>query len=285
MLGATRATTGGETPSGYIGVGQGFFIKPKVTSIKFNNGQRVKAENSQFFKTTAKEAAVEVNRLWLNLSNTEDAYKQILIGYAEGATNSFDYNYDAVTLAGNTYVDFYTINEAQKLSIQARSLPFDNTERIPLGYKSVAETQLTISIDHADGFFGQQAVYLEDKTTGIITDLRASNYTFKTAIGTFTDRFVLRYTNKTLGTGDFENLENSVLVSVKNKIVSITSSKEIIKEVNVFDVGAQLLYSKNKVNSSELQIANLRSSDQVLLVKITLENGSTITKKVIFSNL
>ncbi|MNS41752.1 hypothetical protein D3C86_270150 [compost metagenome] len=88
-----------------------------------------------------------------------------------------------------------------------------------------------------------------------------------------------------MGTGDFENLENSVLVSVKNKIVSITSSKEIIKEVNVFDVGAQLLYSKNKVNSSELQIANLRSSDQVLLVKITLENGSTITKKVIFSNL
>ncbi|WP_427875542.1 T9SS sorting signal type C domain-containing protein [Flavobacterium sp. MMS24-S5] len=285
LLGATRATTGGETPSGYIGVGQGFFIKPKVTSIKFNNGQRVKAENSQFFKTTAKEAAIEVNRLWLNLSNTDDAYKQILIGYAEGATNSFDYNYDAVTLAGNTYVDFYTINEAQKLSIQARSLPFDNTERIPLGYKSVAETQLTISIDHADGFFNKQAVYLEDKTTGTITDLRATNYTFKTGIGTFTDRFVLRYTNKTLGTDDIESLENSVLISVKNKTVSITCSKETIKDVTIFNVGGQLVYSKYKVNSSELQITNLHSSDQVLLVKVTLENGSIITKKVIFSNL
>ncbi|MCM0665657.1 T9SS sorting signal type C domain-containing protein [Flavobacterium tyrosinilyticum] len=285
LLGATRATTGGETPSGYIGVGQGFFIKPKVTSIKFNNGQRVKAENSQFFKTTAKEAAIEVNRLWLNLSNTDDAYKQILIGYAEGATNSFDYNYDAVTLAGNSYIDFYTINEAQKLSIQARSLPFDNTEGIPLGYKSVAETQLTISIDHADGFFNKQAVYLEDKTTGTITDLRASNYTFKTGIGTFTDRFVLRYTNKTLGTDDIENLENSVLISVKNKTVSITCSKETIKDVTIFNVGGQLVYSKNKVNSSELQITNLHSSDQVLLVKVTLENGSIITKKVIFSNL
>ncbi|MBL0736420.1 T9SS sorting signal type C domain-containing protein [Flavobacterium sp. GN10] len=285
LLGATRATTGGETPTGYIGVGQGFFIKPKVTSVKFNNGQRVQAQNSQFFKTTAKEAAIEVNRLWLTLSNTDDAYKQILIGYAEGATNSFDYNYDAVTLAGNTYVDFYTINEAQKLSIQARSLPFDNTERIPLGYKSVAETQLTISIDHADGFFNQQAVYLEDKTTGTITDLRASNYTFKTGIGTFTDRFVLRYTNKTLGTDDIENLENSVLISVKNKIVNITCSKETIKEVNIFNVGAQLLYTKNKVNSSEIEINSLHSSDQVLLVKVTLENGSTITKKVIFSNL
>ena len=283
LLGATRATTGGETPSGYIGVGQGFFIKPKVTSVKFNNGQRVKAENSQFFKTTSKESAIEVNRLWLNLSNTDDAYKQILIGYAEGATNSFDYNYDAVTLAGNTYVDFYTINEAQKLSIQARSLPFDNTEGIPLGYKSVAETQLTISIDHADGFFNKQAVYLEDKTTGTITDLRASNYTFKTGIGTFTDRFVLRYTNKTLGTDDFENLENGVLVSIKSKVINAVSGTENIKEVQIYTIGGQLLYNKSKIDAKELEITNLHSSNQVLLVKVILENGHVVTKKIIFN--
>ncbi|MBL0736418.1 T9SS sorting signal type C domain-containing protein [Flavobacterium sp. GN10] len=283
LLGSTRATTGGENPTGYIGVGQGFFIKPKVTSVKFNNGQRIKAQNSQFFKTTSKEAAIEVNRLWLNLSNTDDAYKQILIGYAEGATNSFDYNYDAVTLAGNSYVDFYTINEAQKLSIQARSLPFDNTERIPLGYKSVAETQLTISIDHADGFFSQQAVYLEDKTTGTITDLRASNYTFKTGIGTFTDRFVLRYTNKTLGTDDFENTTNGVLVAVKSKVINVSSGTENIKEVQIYTIGGQIIYNKNKIDSKELKIENLYSSNQVLLAKVILENGHIVTKKIIFN--
>jgi len=72
---------------------------------------------------------------------------------------------------------------------------------------------------------------------------------------------------------------------VNNKVINITSSKETIKDVNVFNVGAQLLYNKNKVNSQELQISNLHSADQVLLVKVTLENGSTVTKKVIFSNL
>uniref|UniRef100_UPI000FF8A75C T9SS sorting signal type C domain-containing protein n=1 Tax=Flavobacterium sp. Root935 TaxID=1736610 RepID=UPI000FF8A75C len=118
-----------------------------------------------------------------------------------------------------------------------------------------------------------------------MTDLRKENYTFKTAIGTFTDRFVLRYTSKTLGTDDFENLESSILVSVKNGIVQITSSKELLKEVNVFNIGAQLLYTKNNVNSPEMQISSLHSSDQALLVKITLENGSTFTKKIIYSNL
>lgn len=283
LFGSTRATTGGETPSGYIGVGQGFIVKPNVTSLVFKNDLRIKAQNTQFFKTTAKEAEIEANRLWLNLSNDEDAFKQLLIGYAEGATNNFDFNYDAITMSSNSYVDFYTISEAKKLSIQARALPFDKTETIPLGYKATAESKFTISIDHADGFFNAQAVYLEDKTTGTITDLRTSNYTFKTAVGTFTDRFVLRYTNKTLGTDDFENIKDGVLVSVKSKVIDVTSGVENIKEVQIYTIGGQLLYNKAKIEAKELEIANLHSSNQVLLVKVFLENDHIVTKKIIFN--
>lgn len=283
LLGSTKATTGGEEPSGYIGVGQGFFIKPRVTSVTFTNEQRVKAQNMQFYKTSAKETEAEVNRLWLNLSNTEDAFKQLLVGYAEGASNSYDHNFDASTMSGNSFIDFYTINEDKKLTVQARALPFDNTDTVPLGYKTTVSSALTISIDHADGFFNKQAVYLEDKTTGIITDLRASNYTFQTAAGTFTERFVLRYTNKTLGTDDFENVEDGVLVSIKSKVINAVSGTENIKEVQIYTVGGQLLYNKSKIDAKELEITNLHSSNQVLLVKVILENGHVVTKKIIFN--
>ncbi|RYJ39482.1 RemA [Flavobacterium anhuiense] len=268
---------------GFIAAGQGFLARPKTTEILFNNAMRVEANNGQFLKTAKR--SIEKNRIWLNITNTQGAFKQILVGYIQGATNSVDINYDAFSAAGNSFIDFYSINETKKLTIQGRALPFDNSDLVPLGYKTAIEGEFTIAIDHGDGFFNTQEVFLEDKTTGKITNLRNENYTFSTLTGTFADRFVLRYTNKTLGTGDFENLESSVLVSVKDKVISITSSKETIKEVNIFDVGAQSLYSKKKVNSSELQINNLHSSDQVLLVKVTLENGSTITKKVVFSNL
>jgi hypothetical protein len=278
-------SVGGKTFGGYIAAGQGFFAKPKTNSIHFNNDMRKGASvNSNFFKT-AKSKSIERNRVWLNMVNAEGAFKQILVGYIEGATNNVDFNYDAPTISGNSFIDFYSLNETKKLTIQGRALPFDNTDIVPLGYKTTAAGDFTIGIDHGDGFFDKQEIYLEDKVTGKTTNLRNENYTFSTLVGTFTDRFVLRYTGKTLGTDDLENLENSVLISVKNKTVSITCSKETIKEVNIFNVGAQLVYSKNKVNSSELQIANLHSSDQVLLVKVTLENGSTVTKKVIFSNL
>ncbi|MFC0779593.1 T9SS sorting signal type C domain-containing protein [Flavobacterium sp. HJSW_4] len=286
LAGSTDITGLTSKPfAGMIAAGQGFIAKPKSTQIHFNNGMRVGGTNNGEFFKTAKTTGLERNRIWLNIKNAEGAFKQILVGYVEGATNSVDYNYDAATLSGNTYIDFYSINETKKLTIQARALPFDNTDTVPLGYKTTIEGDFTIGIDHADGFFDKQEVYLEDKTTGKIINLRNENYTFNTVAGTFTERFAIRYTSKTLGTGDFEDLESSVLVSVNNKVINITSSKETIKDVNVFNVGAQLLYNKNKVNSQELQISNLHSADQVLLVKVTLENGSTVTKKVIFSNL
>jgi len=283
MLGGTRAASGGVQPSGYIAAGQSFFAKPTVSSVTFKNDYRIKAKNTQFFKTTEESNSTEQNRLWLNLSNNEDAFKQLLIGYAAGATNSIDPNFDAATIAGNTFVDFYSINESKKLTVQGRALPFDNSDIVPLGYKTTVATNFTISIDHADGLFDDQAVYLEDKTTGTITDLRKSNYSFDSEIGTFTDRFVLRYTSKTLGTDDFENSENGVLVSVQSKLIKVNSTSENIKEVQIYNIGGQLIYNKNKIDLNELQISNLQSGNQVLLVKVILDNDHTVTKKIIFN--
>ncbi|MFD1601433.1 T9SS sorting signal type C domain-containing protein [Flavobacterium artemisiae] len=281
LSGGTVTIPSAEPVDSFIGSGQAFFLKPTGTnSVTFTNAMRDQ-NNSQFFKT-AKTSKIEKNRLWLNFTNAQGAFKQALVGYIEGATNSIDLNYDATTMSGNTYVDFYSISNAKKLTIQARALPFDNTETIPLGYKTTIAGDFTIAIDHADGFFADQAVYLEDKTTSKIVDLRTGNYTFTSAIGTFTDRFVLRYTDKILGTGDFENLDNTVFVSVKDKSIKVTSSQENIKEVWIYNIGGQDVYNKKKVNATELQITNFGVADQVLLVKVTLENGYTVTKKIVF---
>lgn len=281
LAGGTGTTTGTDRPNGYIAAGQGIFVKSSTTApIVFTNSMRRSGNNTQFFKTAGDTE--NKNRLWLNFSNTEGAFKQLLLGYMDGATNNIDDNYDAVTMNANSYIDFYSISNAKKLTIQARALPFDNTETIPLGYKTTIASDFTISINDADGFFTGQEVYLEDKLLEKIHDLRTSNYTFSSAIGTFTDRFVLRYTNKTLGNEDFESADNSLLVSVKDKIVKVNSLNENIKEVSVYDIAGHLLYNKKKVNETELSIQNLQSSNQVLLVKVTLENDHTVTKKIIF---
>ena len=283
LTGSVVTTSGAAAPTGNIAAGQGFFFKASTgNNIVFTNSMRISGNNTQFFKT-AEKTAVEANRVWLNFTNAEGAFKQALIGYIDGATNSWDQNYDAATLNGNTYADFYSINDAKKLTIQGRAMPFEDTDVIPLGYKTAIAGEFTISIDHVDGLFEGQKVYLEDKVTSKIQDLKAGNYTFTTEIGTFTDRFTLRYTNKTLGTGDFENVKDGLLVSVKDKAIKVTSSKENIKEINVYDISGRLLYRKNKIGTTELSVSNLQSANQVLLVKVSLENDSTTTRKIIFN--
>ncbi|RKR10441.1 hypothetical protein C8C83_2117 [Flavobacterium sp. 90] len=274
--------TYGPAPSGKIAACQSFFMLASgPDAVKFTNGMRVGGNNGEFFKTT-RPRVLEKNRLWLNLTNTQGAFKQLLISYIEGASNSWDVNYDATTMESNSFIDFYSINESEKLTIQGRALPFVNTDKVPLGYKTTIAGNFNIGIDHADGLFNNQEVYLEDKITGKVTDLKAGNYTFTTAIGTFTDRFTINYIDKTLGTGDFENPENDVLVSVKDKIIKVTSTKEELREVVLFDVSGKMLYHKNKITNKELVIPNLQSGNQVLLVRIVLDNGYSSSRKVIF---
>jgi hypothetical protein len=276
----------GIKPTGKIAAGQSFFVSTRTAGkVQFNNTMRVGgANNGQFFKSgdTEKEVVLEKNRIWLNMTNDKGAFKQLLVGYIEGATNFYENRYDGITFDGNTFLDFYSVNNGNKFVIQGRALPFDDSDLVPLGYRSAIEGAFTISIDEVDGKMKNQAIYIEDKVTGKIHDLRSSNYTFKTAIGTFTDRFVLRYTDKTLGTGDFENTEDGILISVKNKTINVLSSKENIKDVTIFDITGKTLYSKNKVSNTELQIQNLSSGNQVLLVKVILDNDFATTRKIIF---
>jgi uncharacterized repeat protein (TIGR01451 family) len=269
---------------GYIAAAQGFFVKipATTTALNFNNLQREAGKNTKFFKTA--KSSIEKHRMWLKITNDTGALKQILVGYAQGATNTTDVDFDAVSMASSGSVDFYSINNAKKLVIQARALPFVKSDVVTFGYTVAAKGDYTFSIDHADGMFNEdQEVFLQDKTTEKMTNLRLENYKFTSEAGTFNSRFVIRYVNTTLGTEDFENIADGVLVAVKNKIIGISSSKEVITDVTVYNLLGQEIFTKKKINTNEIEIPNLKTGNQVLLVKTSLENGYISTKKIIMN--
>lgn len=284
--GTSAGSAGNKTiPDGYIAAGQSFFATAKgAGNVEFNNSMRVGAYNNTFFKPgkTSKSTKLEKHRLWLNMINAGGAYKQALIGYVEGATNSFDLSFDGLSFDGNSFIDFYSVNAADNYVIQGRALPFTDTDVVPLGYRSTVAGDFTIAIDHADGNLATQRVYLEDKQTGMLNELTAGNYTFNTKAGTFNDRFVLKYTNRTLGTGDFESVDNSVSVLVQNKTITINSAKDNLEKVVIYDLAGKQLYSKDNINNLQLIMQNLPFAQQVLLVKIVLDNGTVTTKKIVF---
>jgi hypothetical protein len=276
---------GSEKPSGKIAAGQSFMAITKAPGVvSFKNSMREKASNTQFFKQTknAKTTAEGRQRVWLNLTNTQGAFKQTLIGYIKGATNSYEDFFDGISNNGNSFVDLYSINEGNNLVIQGRALPFDPTDVVPLGYSSKIEGTFAISIDQVDGDLSNQAIFIEDKDTQTIHDLKSGAYSFTTKIGIFNERFTLRYTDKTLGSGDFETTDNAVVVTVKNKQLKVHSAVDAIATVLVYDLSGRQLYKKERLNSNEVTVQYLTSGTQALVVKVVLENGKIVTKKVIY---
>ncbi|WP_035653845.1 T9SS sorting signal type C domain-containing protein [Flavobacterium saliperosum] len=284
-LGATAtATTGGTMPTHFIGTGQSFFISAEANgNVTFNNSMRVANANNNFYREsndTDDANGFQSQRLWLNLSNNNGGFSQILVGYAEGATLNWDRGFDGEALAGNV-VKFYSLGADKKLTIQGRPWPFVQEDIVPLGFKATVQGNYTIGIDHFDAEFNNSNIYLEDKSLNLIHNLKSAPYSFTAAVGTFDNRFVLRYTENTLGNNDNSVIENSVVVYANDKL-RVNSTLEPIKEVIVYDVLGRLLADAKKVNANEFTANTLNPTNSTLIVKVTLENNTVITKKVIY---
>jgi hypothetical protein len=282
-------------PSGKIAAGQGFFttsfLKTANTTktAKFTNAMRVAGttgNNSQFFKlnnTKGKTvSSIEKDRIWLNLTNTQGAFKQTLVGYVTDATNDYDSRFDGVSFDGNEFVDFYSVNQDKNLVIQGRALPFDENDVVQLGFWTSIEGTFAINIEQVDGLLTNQAVFIEDKLTNTIFDLKSGSYTFTTTTGIFNDRFVLRYTNTTLGVNTVLQKSNDVLISTSKNQLKVNSTSMEISTVTVYDITGKKLLSKSNINNKEITLDKLTKQNQVLLVKVKLSNNQESTQKVIF---
>ncbi|MDQ6471273.1 T9SS sorting signal type C domain-containing protein [Flavobacterium sp. LHD-80] len=276
-----------STPDNTIASGQAFFVGCKnAGTIEFSNKMRMQQRNSTFFKpnknSKIQKSGIEKQRIWLDLQNKEGVFKQILIGYAEGASNSYDENYDADSFNGNEFADFYSICENKNLAIQGRAFPFEKTDSVLLGYTTIVSGEFSINIDHIDNQFLNMDVYIEDKEKQVTYNLKDGPYVFKTEKGTFNSRFELKYVDKELNSGEFSTTTRNVFISVKDKQIHIETPNELIEEVEVYDIAGKILYKKTKISSSSLSIQKVISANGVLFVTVKLENGFSTSRKVIF---
>lgn len=284
------AGSGGAAPNGKIGAGQGFMVKGVKLGtfpIVFKNNMRVGGvgSNTQFYRLNGVSslASLERNRIWLDLTNDQGAFKQTMVGYIENATNNFDNGFDAEVLEVGNPVSFYSIQGNNKLAIQGRALPFNNQDQVVMGYTVPVAGSYKIAMPTADGIFeaGAVAVYLEDLLTHVIHDLRTGDYNFVSEAGNFENRFIVKFNNSALSQSDF-NFDNTVVVFKSNNDLHVESSNVLIKDVQIFDVAGREITQKYNINAMKTSFQNLNVANQVLMVQITGVNGEVITKKVIF---
>lgn len=291
--GTGTGTAGGgvgnlTVPDGNIAAGQGFFVVGTVSGIaQFNNSMRLANFNGNFYRLSSPQMPqiAEKHRIWLEMKNDQGNYKQMLVGYVEGATNSKDMGFDGAAADGGNAIALYSVLGADKLGIQGRALPFDANDQVPLGYQSSVDGNFEIALSMTDGLFADptQGIYLEDTALNIIHDLRSGSYSFTTAAGTFDERFILRYTNENeLGVNDPVFTGQSVVVYKNESGLHINTSSITMDNVKLFDIRGRLIATKNNINSNQTVISNLNVAEQVLIVRIESDDHRTVNKKVIY---
>lgn len=285
----------GKKPTGKIAAGQGFFATSKALgNVTFNNDMRLSSsgailENTQFFKTKNPKGktanTIEKNRVWLNLTNTLGAFKQTLIGYVTDATNEYDSRFDGESFDANEYLDFYSVYQDKNLVIQGRALPFDATDEVQLGYRTTINGEFTINIDQVDGELTNQTVFIEDKLTNTIFDLKTGNYTFSTTPGTFNDRFVLKYSNKTLSVDQTDKVDGILAFYSNNYDTLIIHNENMdstVDSVSLFNMAGQNIGVWDVRNSEQtnIQIPIKKISSGIYIVKVKTTIGES-SKKII----
>ena len=280
LLGGVASANGSAIPNDKIQVGQGFFVNAiGAFDVKFENELRVAAATTtQFFKSSeTKTSKTENHRIWLNLDGEDVNYNQILLGYSSIATNGIDEQIDGLMLdTSKTFL--YNVLGDKEYVIQGKGLPFNQDDRVKLGLKVVTAGIFSINIGQLDGLFESQNVYLKDNYLNSTHDLKQTAYSFVSETGTFTDRFELIYKKEI----DSEIAEESkVDLIVKNNELTILSNSFKISAIDVFDVMGKSVFSKSNINEKTLITNQIPGKNQAYILKIQLENGEVIFKKMI----
>ena len=266
-------------PNGIIQVGQGFVAKATGTTILFTNAMRVANNANQFLRI--KET--ELHRIWLNLSKDATPINQMLIAYMPKATSGMDATIDGRYINDNATA-LNSLIENEEFVIQGRSLPFKDTDVVPLTFKTNAAGTFTIAIDHVDGLFAnKQDILLKDNITGIEQDIKAAAYSFQSPSGTFNTRFQIIYRSSIsleIKKSVFD--ENSIIVFKQNGNLTIDAGKTILKTVRVFDIRGRLILEQENVNDSTTVLKNLNIGEQTLLIQITSDENKMVIKKAIY---
>ncbi len=272
----SNGNTKSVDPLGVLQTGQGFLVQANNPgSVTFNNGQRAANTAGQFFKT--KQLATS-SRIWLNATNTVGDFSQMAVTYFDGATQGVDI-YDGKYINDSAFALTSNINNGE-YTIQGRPA-FDASDIVPLNFKTDVAGDYTIAIDHSEGVFSTgQDIYLVDSKTGTETNLKEGAYTFSATAGVDNARFSLKY-QKTLKVNASALNDSNVMVYKTKGTLYVNSAAKAINNIRVYDVQGRLIAERNNVKANTATISNLKVDNQVLIVKVSGEDNSEVTKKVL----
>lgn len=268
----------------YIPAGQGFWVEATgpnpylrtqthaltIGNVAVKPLQRGGAESSQ-------DNVEEIPSLSIKLNGDETK-----LTFDANASLNYDIGFDAKKLLAPSFVksDMSSIRTVYNgVNYSVNTIPFEETI-IPLDVKGEGE----LTFEGAEQF-DEVEIYLEDKLTGDVVDMKlSSSYTFTNDEYDFTDRFNIIISKKS-SLAVAENEATSELSLYPNPFsdeLNIQVSDKVIDRIDVYTTLGKLVLSETKnSNNVKINVADLQSG--VYIVKIYHNNeeiGVVMTQKM-----
>lgn len=264
--------------TGDIAAGQGISVKSSQSgTITFKNTQRVVGSNDQFFRSAVNS---DDGKSWFRLTGPTNVYSPILIGFIPEATDGYENSYDGEFINEGVSIEFYSLINDDKYSIQGRSeLQSNQLVQVPIGFQATTTGDYTISkvLDYIDASFD---ILLEDTLLNTITDLRTADYTFNISSPVEdNNRFIIHYNyGETLSSNEFSNELNSIKsYFLDDTLISLIDDKLKPLGIQLFDMSGREILNTNYAD----KIKTFNLSSGIYIAKYSIKDLDIVAKKVI----
>ena len=260
---------------------QGFFVKAASGGGTFSF-----AENMQTL-TTDTYYKNPSTRFEINLFiTTNDIKRNTTVRYINNRTTSFDNGSDSSLFGGDgdvlsLYTELVENNTGKKLAIQ--SLPNSNFENmvIPVGVNSSVGSEFTFTADVLNVPTNYK-VYLEDRTTNIITRLDEANAEYKVSFknGNTSGRFYLHVKTSSVLSTDTNNLSDVSIYTTSNSNLRVQGLQEGNASISIFNILGKQVFQTSLEASNSINIALPNLVKGFYLLQLQNAHGK-LNKKII----
>ena len=277
-LGAVSGGSRNSDWNGFIGSMQGFFVQVKEESIagsydlSFSNAMRSTSNNADgnFFRNNTGGKKIKLSIA----GSSASFYDELLIGYVAEATTEKDSRFDAVKLITNNN-GFYSFSAESKLAIQG--LPLDHSSPVKLGAILPKDEQsFTITIKEISN--PDQFVFLIDKKTGTVWDLKSGAYHFKTTESIVNDRFSILTTDTVNNLSEFNSAIEWIISADQISAKGLSDNQVMLQ---VYDLSGKLIDKGIMKQNGDLHVFDSKLTESTIYILRINDGESNHYKKIV----
>ncbi len=265
-----------------VQAGQGFMVMANNNAVEFNFTPAMQVHNTvlPLLKSATTEdpwPGLKLNVKWGEKEN------MTTIVFNSEMKNSLDPGFDVGMLSAGPEVEIYTalVENDESINLTRQALPVEgaDTVKIPVGIDCYAGAEVTFSAITVP--LGDRRFWLEDRTTGIFTDLSLKSYTVTLPANTYgTGRFfIIASTSTPTAIKNPEDVGDNLRIWVSGERLIIRGETGQKALCELYDIQGRRILVR-RLSDGELNTIDIPSGlHGVFMVRVT--DGAVITTRKI----